>query len=81
MSGQTYKINRAEIQISLHIKHPEKFLVKIPKYLQGCFYLSAAEAGRAENYDTVIIMMDVEPVRYIRYAGCARSSTTDCILH
>jgi len=55
--------------------------VKILKHLKGLFYLFAAEVGRAENYDTVIMMMDVEPVLYIRYTACAGTSTTDCILH
>lgn len=80
MSGQTCKINRAKIQISIQ-KNPEKFLANILKHLKGLFYLFAAEVGRAENYDTVIIMMDVEPVLYIRYTACAGTSTTDCILH
>lgn len=81
MSGQNCKINKAEIQISRVQKKKRRFLVKILKCLKGFFYLFAAEVGRAENYDTVIMMMDVEPVLYIRYTACAGTSTTDCILH
>lgn len=79
MSGQTCKINSAEIKIS--IKKVKTWLAKILRHLKGLFYLFAEEVGKAEYYDTVIIMMDVEPVLYIRYTACAGSSTTDCILH
>lgn len=36
----------------------------------------AAEVRRAANYETVIMMMDVKAILYIRYAACANKTKT-----
>lgn len=61
---------------------PSSHPLNLLKHFKGLLYLFAAEPRRAANYDTVITMMDGEPVPNIRYAACVKNpALQDSILH